>query len=190
MRAASPHLKAVLVFALGVGCRATEALEVDWADVDLGARLVRLTITKRRNGTMAHHVEMPPVVVPALSLLPHREGKVFRTRLPSLNAKGEILPLGGPYRDAESGGGQFKAAWCGARHRAVLPGRMVTYPSGGKRFTPEHTPHDTRHTWASWHCEVHRDPLRLRDDGGWGTARMVERYAHRRPGLRAEAVRA
>lgn len=67
---------------------------------------------------------------------------------------------------------------------------MVTYPLGGKRFVPEHTPHDTRHTWASWHYEVHRHLLRLRDEGGWGTARMVERYAHRRPGLRAEAVRA
>lgn len=190
VREAAPHLKPIIVFALGVGCRASEALTVDWSSVDLEARRVVLNITKRTNGSLAHYVEMPPVVVEALRQLPHRKGAVFRTSLPAVKKNGDVTPLGGPFRGGASGGGQFKKAWSGAAARAGLPGAWKTYPNGQRHFSSEITPHDTRHTWASWHYEVHRDLLRLRDEGGWGTARMVERYAHRRPGLRAEAIRA
>ncbi|UPY39327.1 tyrosine-type recombinase/integrase [Sediminicoccus sp. KRV36] len=163
-----------MIFALGVGCRATEALSVDWSAVDLEERRAVLQITKRSNGAVAQYVELPPVVVQALSSLPHREGAVFRTRLPGVKTNGEPIPLGERFRDVESGGGQFKSGWAGACARAGLPGKWTVYPSGGRRYVPEVTPHDTRHIWASWHYEVHRDLLRLRDEGGWGTARMVE----------------
>ena len=43
------------------------------------------------------------------------------------------------------------------------------------------TPHICRHTWATWHYCVNRDPYRLRDDGGWHSAIMVERYAKLAP---------
>jgi integrase len=61
------------------------------------------------------------------------------------------------------------------------------------------TPHAVRHTWATWHYCVHRDLLQLRDDGGWETVKMLERYAKKMPdayraqivawwGARAESV--
>lgn len=43
---------------------------------------------------------------------------------------------------------------------------------------PEITPHDLRHTFATWHNAVHGDPILLMRVGGWGSLRLVERYAH------------
>ena len=43
---------------------------------------------------------------------------------------------------------------------------------------PIMTPHDLRHTFATWHNAVHGDPIRLMRAGGWGSLRLVERYAH------------
>ena len=53
---------------------------------------------------------------------------------------------------------------------------------------PVHTPHDARHTWATWHHAIHRDLLKLKEDGGWSTVTMVERYAKVMPdAYRADA---
>ena len=40
------------------------------------------------------------------------------------------------------------------------------------------TPHDCRHTWATWHYAANRDLLTLMQLGGWKSLAMVERYAH------------
>jgi integrase len=49
------------------------------------------------------------------------------------------------------------------------------------------TPHDLRHSWASWHYALHRDLLALKIEGGWSSVALVERYAHLMPtGLEAE----
>jgi integrase len=65
--------------------------------------------------------------------LPHREGRVFQWRR-------------GGYKDRErQGGGQIKTAWRGALRRAELSADL--------------TPHDLRHTWASWHYAVNHDLL-------------------------------
>ena len=64
-------------------------------------------------------------------------------------------------------GGQIKKGWRGAIRRAHLD--------------PELTPHDLRHTWASWHYAVHRDLLALKFEGGWSSVGLVERYAHLLP---------
>lgn len=54
-------------------------------------------------------------------------------------------------------------------------------------FVPTFTPHDLRHTWATWHHVLHRDLLRLRDDGDWASVAQVETYAHLAPaGLAGE----
>jgi integrase len=49
--------------------------------------------------------------------------------------------------------GEIKTAWRGARRRAKL--------------APELTPHDLRHTWASWHYALNRDLLLLKVEGAW-----------------------
>ena len=49
-------------------------------------------------------------------------------------------------------------------------------------------PHALRHTWASWHYALHRDPLRLRAEGGWSSLALVERYAHLMPAGHEAAI--
>ncbi len=99
---------------------------------------------------------LPPCVVAALANLPHREGPVF------LSDKGR------PYADRRGAyGGQIKKGWYGAIRRAGLD--------------PELSPHDLRHTWASWYYALNRDLLALKIEGGWSSVALVERYAHLLP---------
>jgi integrase len=104
-------------------------------------------------------------VVATLAALTHRDGPVFRTQ------------KGDPYADrGREEGGHIKRAWKGALRRA--------------RLDPKLTPHDLRHAWASWHYAIHRDLLRLKQEGGWSSVQLVERYAHLLPaGHKAEIRR-
>ena len=162
---AAAHLRPLLVFLLGTGARLAEAIYLEWRDVDLvGARAIfwanRTKSGKRRNAAL------PPRVVSALACLANRDGPVFRTG------------SGAPYavRDSYGGGGQIKTAWRGARRRAVLDNDV--------------TPHDLRHTWASWHYALHHDLLALKTEGGWSSVTLVERYAHLLPAGHEAAIRA
>jgi integrase len=40
------------------------------------------------------------------------------------------------------------------------------------------SPHDCRHTWATWHYAANRDITALMQLGGWKSPAMVMRYAH------------
>jgi len=149
IEAAAPHLRPLLVFLIGTGARLTEALELEWRDVDLaGARCI---MWRTKNGHR-RVVALPACVVLALANLGHRDGRVFR------HDRGEY-----PGRD-RGYGGQIKTAWQTAIRRASLD--------------PELTPHACRHTFATWHWALHRDLIALREAGGWSTVRMIERYAH------------
>ena len=165
VQAAAPHLRPLLVFLIGTGVRLSEALELDWSKVDM--RGARATVWQKQQNE--REVDLPPVVLAALAALPHREGPVFRPP----HRPGRKVQH---YRDnGREGGGQIKSGWTGARKRAGL--------------SPDLTPHDCRHTWATWHYAIHRDLQRLRDEGGWGAVSMVERYAKRMPdAYRDEAV--
>jgi integrase len=159
--AAAPHLQPLLVFLVGTGARMSEAVYLEWRDVDLaGARAIfwKTKSGKRRN---AH---LPPCVVAALAKLPHREGKVFQS------------DKGRPYADRRGAyGGQIKKGWYGTIRRAGLASAF--------------TPHDLRHTWASWHYALHRDLLALKTEGGWSSVTLVERYAHLLPAGQEPAIR-
>jgi integrase len=99
--------------------------------------------------------------------LPHRVGAVFRTRSRRL-PDGSLRP-GTAYADKhQQGGGQIKTAWRTAIKAAGLAARPIT-------------PHTCRHTWATWHATIHRDPMLLRHDGGWSSLALVQRYAHLAP---------
>jgi integrase len=153
LHVAAPHIRPLLLFLLGTGARMSEALELQWRDVDLkGARAIfwRTKGGKRRVATI------PPRIVALLANLPRSGAAVFRRR------------DGKPYAyHHRAYGGQVKTAWKGAIRRAQLD--------------PELTPHDLRHTWASWHYAVHRDLLALKVEGGWSSVTLVERYAHLLP---------
>jgi integrase len=160
--AAAPHICTLLIVLLGTGMRMAEALELDWRDVDLqGARAILWpdqTKAKKRR-----NVTLPPCVIAALANLPHREGAVIR--------RGDGQPYANRRRE---GGGQIKTAWKATLRRS--------------RLDPELTPHDLRHTWASWHYALHRDLLALKVAGGWSSVELVERYAHLLPARQESAI--
>ncbi len=181
---AADHLRPLLTFLIGTGARMSEALELEWKDVDL--RGVRATVWQKQ-GT-EREIDLPPVVITALTGLPHREGRVFRpvrARRPKGMDRGKTI--GEAYMDTgRTGGGQIKTAWATACRRAGLPGAWrVWLPKGKTRekraWVPEIRPHCLRHTWATWHYCLHRDLLALKEDGGWSTITMVTRYAKKMP---------
>ena len=159
--AAANHLRPLLLFLVGTGARLSEAIELDWRDVDLiGARAIFWRTKSGRRRIAA----LPPRIVTALAKLPHREGLVF------LSGKGR------PYADhMRLYGGQIKKGWKGALGRAGLD--------------PNLSPHDLRHTWASWHYALHKDLLRLKQEGGWSSVGLVERYAHLLPAGHEQGIR-
>jgi Phage integrase family len=139
----------------------SEALYLEWRDVDLtgGRAIFWQTKSGRRR-----NADLPPRIVATLSAMKRLAPVVFTTH------------LGRPYRDrGRVGGGQIKRAWAGALSRSGLD--------------PELTPHDLRHTWATWHYALHKDLLSLREAGGWSTVTLVERYAHLAPAGHEKAIR-
>lgn len=161
------------------GCRVGETLALDWAQVDLSARLAILLPETTKAGKR-RVVELYPAVLEMLGALPHREGRVFR-RTDGKN-----------YRGSDHGGGQLRTPWATTCQRAGISGRWQEWKVGGKpkrRWVPEIGPHALRHTWASWHHVLNKDLLRLRDEGGWASVGQVEGYAHSLPDHHAPAIR-
>lgn len=149
--AAAPHLKPLLVFLLCTGARMSEALELEWRDVDS-----QRAIFWRTKGGSRRIANVPRRAANALADTIAHDGRVFRTG------------SGAAYSDRHrQGGGQIKTGWKAALRRAGLAADL--------------TPHDLRHTWASWHYAVHRDLLALKLEGGWSSVALVERYAHLMP---------
>jgi integrase len=145
---AARHLKPLIVFLFHSGARLSEALELEWEDVHLGHGFVTFQDTK--NGE-ARSVPINGRCVAALANLPFRQGPVF-------------LRPGGLYKDRERArGGQIRTGFGGACERA-----------GIENFTP----HDCRHTWATWVYNQTKDLLLLQQYGGWKSLAMVQRYAH------------
>jgi integrase len=147
---AAPHLQPLLTFLVGTGARMSEALELEWKDVDLKGH--RCTLWRTKNGK-ARTVELPSRVELSLAALFHRDGAVFR--------KADNTPWVGRDRGF---GGQIKTAWAGALRRAGLD--------------PNLTPHDCRHTFATWHWALQRDIVALCAAGGWSSLTLVQRYTH------------
>lgn len=167
--ACAPHLRPLVIFLFGTGARLSEALYLDWSDVDLAARRVRFMETK--NGE-ARGVPLNDRVFIELENLPHREGAVFRKPAPKPR-HGEEPCLGEPYARKADGGGQIKTAFKGACRRAGIS---------------DFTPHDCRHTWASWFYSETRDLCALMELGGWKSEKMVMRYTHLNPDHLAAAI--
>lgn len=162
LAAAAPHLQVLIEFLLGTGARMAEALELDWRDVDLLGQRVIFWHTKTG---VRRDARLPRSTVAALAALPARDGAVMRR------------PDERPYADrGRASGGQIRTAWTAALRRAELD--------------PALTPHDLRHTWASWHYAVNRDLLALKIEGAWSSVALVERYAHLLPAGHEAAIAA
>jgi integrase len=148
IEACAPHVRPLVIFLLATGARLSEALYLDWHEVHLARGHVDFVDTKNDE---PRGVPLHSRVVNELRMLRHREGPVFRTQ------------KGRPYAEKESGGGQIKTAFRGACRRAGIT---------------DFSPHDCRHTWATWHYAANRDLIALMKLGGWKSERMVLRYAH------------
>lgn len=118
---AAPHLQPLLIFLFWSGVRLSEALDLQWSDVNLEARWAVLVDTK--NGE-DRGIPLHTSVVVALANIKGRDGHVFRTH------------FGHPYADRERiEGGQIKTAWAYARRKAGIE---------------KLTPHGTRHSCSTW----------------------------------------
>ncbi|MGD0103427.1 MAG: tyrosine-type recombinase/integrase [Rhodopila sp.] len=172
VRAGALHLRPLLVFLISVGCRPSEALKLDWRDVDLKGGQATLILGKTNQ--KEHVVVLRPVALRALRAMPNRTGPVFRTWL---NADGQEREAIGPgYR-----GRSIRTAWAAACARAGLPGEWHTWVSKRgerrKRFNPVHDPYSERHTFGTWHRCAYGNLQDLQEEIGWTTTRMGESYA-------------
>jgi integrase len=162
--AEAPHLRPLVVFLLSTGARLSEALYLEWSDVDLSRAHVvfRPTAARGIKTDEARGVPLPARCVAELANLPwDRRGMVFRRPAGKIKKSGRVwLPY--ESRDGE-GGGQVKTAWAGMLKRAGVS---------------DFTPHDCRHTWATWHYRTNRDVQALMALGGWKSPAMVFRYTH------------
>jgi integrase len=171
IESAAPNLRPLIAFLLFTGARIGEALWIDWRCIDLQRGQVQFLDTK--NGT-DRGVPLHPEAIAELAALPHREGCVFRKEGRAIRGhnSGEIIgyEIGEPYaplnedddRDV-SAGSRIKKGFKGACTRAKIL---------------DFSPHDCRHTWATWHYQENRDLNMLMHLGGWSTLQMVLRYAH------------
>lgn len=192
VEAAAPHIQPLLIFLIGTGARMSEALELDWKDVDLVGK--RAVVWQKQDDE--RHIDLPPTVVQAMESIKGRTGRVFRpVRCKSTYGSRSSKQIGETYYDTgRTGGGQIKTAWATACRKAGLPGHdRVWTPKGSDKtktkFVPDLTPHCLRHTFATWHYCLHRDLLRLKDDGGWRTITMVARYAKKMPDVYRDEIK-
>ncbi len=158
--ACSRHMRPLVAFLLYTGARLSEALFLNWRQVDLVRSQVQFIATK--NGD-ARGVPLHPRLLAMIAGLPHREGAVFRR------------PDGEPYSRRPNSGSPIKTGFKAACRRA-----------GIDNFTP----HDCRHTWATWHYAANRDLIVLMQLGGWASERMCLRYAHVNVSQFAESISA
>lgn len=183
MECAAPHLRPLLHFLCCTGARLSEAIDLQWADVDLAGSKARFRDTKNGADRLA---SLPSAAVVTLANLPGRAGPVF--------LRDDGLPYEDRHRET---GGQIRRAWGTACRRAGLvrwaEGRHVVQGAEGAytsvKLAPIVTPHDLRHSWATWFYAVTKDPLLLKHEGGWQSLPMVERYAHLAPADIAATVR-
>lgn len=165
MAAAPSHFRPILLAYLCTGMRHTEALTLDWADVNLVARTLTVRAQLTKNG-IDRIVKIMPVLLAALSSVPEaqRQGAVFRRPggQPYLAYTNRFQSFPERGKDRQKGGIEV-----------VLDETIKR--AGVKRLTCHHL----RHTWASWWYAANgRDLLGLQHEGSWGTLTMVARYAH------------
>lgn len=151
--ACAPHMRPLVVFLLYTGARLSEALYLDWKDVDLDASRVVFRDTKNgEDRGVPLHERVRAVLARFLGRT--HEGAVFLTH------------KGKPYARRKGGGGQIDTAFKNACRRAGIE---------------DFSPHDCRHTWATWLYSETGNLGDLMKLGGWKSEAMVHRYAHGNP---------
>ncbi len=169
-----PHLRDLVTFYVATGCRATEALNLEWRDVSPDGQRVVFWETK---GGYARGVDLQRRARAALPKRPENgEGFVW------LNSDGE------PWSAYDSVNTTLKKHCA----RRKPNGEFIPFKEradyDGPTFRPVHC-HLFRHTWATWAYAVTRDLTLLMSQGGWKSVAMVMRYAHTASPDLAQAVK-
>lgn len=119
---APPHLKVILTFMIGTGCRTSEALSADVRYWHASTGEIWLPETKNGHARMVQMPQRARDLI--LSHRVPRSGPLLR------NHKGLA------YVARDNSGGHIKKVFCTARENA--------------RLGADVTPHVLRHTWATW----------------------------------------
>lgn len=168
LAAYAPHVQPVAVTLCYQGLRIGEALRLDWQHVSWAGS--SLFVPETKNGdprSVSVHKQVRKVLH---GLWVRRgsptEGRVFLNRLgePYADTRQYKLPGGSPIRKAHET----------ACRRAGIGDFHV---------------HDWRHHWASWCVMSGIDIDTIKQEGGWKSLRMVERYATVSAAHRAMAMR-
>lgn len=148
------HLAKLVTFYLATGCRATEALDLEWRDVSPKGERVVFWDTK---AGYPRGVQLQRRVI-----LPERsEGPVW------LNSAGQ------PWHGYDAINLMLRRY----TERHSPSGEPMKPTDKGPRFRHVHC-HLFRHTWATWAYACTRDMTFLMQHAGWKSATMVMRYAH------------
>lgn len=154
------HLRPLVTFYVGTGCRATEALGLRWRDVS--PELERVTFWETKED-YARGVQLPRRV---RALMPARRG---RDDFVFLNSDGD------PWHAYDAINTALK------RIRQPQQRKSVKRPQARREARPDLAPahcHLFRHTWATWAYACTRDLTFLMQSGGWRSLAMVQRYTH------------
>lgn len=166
LSALPPHLRRIVTFYVGTGCRATEGLSLIWRDVTLGERRAVFWETKGGYARGAHLCDR------------------VRKELPKRPDESETTvfmnSLGDPWHGYDAINLMLKRVKA-RRDRDIAAG------SKSPALVSAHC-HLFRHTWATWAYACTRDLTLLMSQGGWKSVSMVMRYTHVATDDLAEAV--
>jgi len=156
LSALPPHLRRVVTFYLGTGCRATEGLSLIWKDVTLGERRAVFWDTK---AGYARGADL---------------GRRVRGQLPERATKSDAYVFRNKAGDAWHAYDAINLMLKRVRARRE---RQIAEGAKLPHLVPAHC-HLFRHTWATWAYACTRDLTFLMSQGGWKSASMVMRYTH------------
>ncbi len=166
--AAGPHLRPMIAFLVGSGCRTGEMFALDANDWRPETRQGWIAGEEEGAGKTATSTRFVRLPQRSIDLMGERptDGKMFLT------------PKRQPYKLRFKGGGQIKVAFDKARDAAGLE------KEGPRKVTP----HCLRHSWATWFYAQTRDFGGLMDLGGWAKSDMANRYRKIAPDDLAERL--
>jgi integrase len=156
------HLQHSASFAVLTGLRQANVLGLTWSRVDLPRAMVWIESADSKSGK--------PIGVPL-----NHEAIAVLEAVKGQHAEWVFTFRGKPYKEIKT-----------AFQRACIAAGVGTVDDSG-RYSG-FTWHGLRHTWATWHAQ-HGTPLEvLQQLGGWTDMRMLARYAHHVPGMKANFV--
>lgn len=156
------HLKSAASFAILTGLRQANVLGLQWRRVDLGRGMAFIEGMDTKSGK--------PIGVPlspeAIAVLETVKGQ---------HPEWCFTFRGKPFKEIKT-----------AFQRACIAAGVGSVDASG-RYSG-FTWHGLRHTWATWHAQAGTPLEVVKDLGGWTDMRMMQRYAHHVPGLKANFV--